>query len=75
MKFVCSSFICLARMAVLSVASIELASNLLNSCVVWRSRSERSTTNNTFLIDGCLANNCPHLKEVSVFPEPVVCQI
>lgn len=69
------SFICLTKISVLSVVSTEPASNLLNSSVVYESKSFLSTKNITFFIFGSVANICAVLNAVSVLPAPVVCQI
>ena len=51
------------------------ASNLLNSANVWESRSFLSTKKNTFLILGSFDSIWLALKDVNVFPEPVVCHM
>ena len=68
------SFICLTRTLVLSVVSTEPSTNLLNSLTVCESRSFLSTKKNTFFILGLDDKISATLKEVKVFPEPVVCQ-
>jgi len=69
------SFICFTSVSVLSVVSTLSGSNLLNSASVWESKSFLSTKKNTFLMLGSLASIWLALKDVKVFPLPVVCHI
>ena len=72
-NFLLLSFICFINDDVLSTISTESGSNLLNSDIVWLSKSRLSTKKNTFSIFDSFDNIWLALNEVSVLPLPVVC--
>ncbi len=69
------SFICFTNFLVVSVESTEPASNLLNSAVVWESKSLLSTKKNTFFILVLDFSMFDAKKLVNVWPAPVVWKI